>query len=293
MFTKVSNLVFLLSLQHQFTCMTLFVNKKFLFRLFFCIIPNSMKSFDQFLSITIFLFGFLIIHRMYKCKNLEWIRSEFSSKIIIFQIAIFVLLIFFIKTLTPVKALLVCLSQVFIFILAEIFLKTNRERRFLDTEIELIRFLHLKISSGQSLTESLRDFSCHLRNQEPQFSENLNSFVTFRQQICEKGMSDRQKHLLNFLFSLINNPVNCREKLKSLERQLQIEQDFRRRSGQSLLNVKLQGFLMSLLFLGSHLFSYFYMNHPINLSVFLISLTLFLIGGIWLMFIGRSFKWKI
>lgn len=173
------------------------------------------------------------------------------------------------------------------------FVKNKRQRQFYNFEIQFIRKLFLKISSGKSIVDALQ---AHLQKDGSDFEEFNNEvakLVTFRQQT--EGVKTRKSELrtVYWVKNIVDNPVNTLEKLKSIEEKLQIEHDFRRKSGQALLGVRMQALIMAVIYILALVFILLFFGMPKSIYPLVFSLTLFGMGMLWVLKIGKVIKWKV
>lgn len=102
-------------------------------------------------------------------------------------------------------------------------------------------------------------------------------------------LADLQKE-----FRLIErSQTRCLEQVKSLRRELKLLDSFRRRSGQITQQIKMQALIVTALFLSLLIFvvrQFGFFEH--RFLVFFASGT-FLIGLIWIFFVGKRMKWKV
>lgn len=280
-------------LQQQFTCMTLFVNKKFLFRLFFCKIIFLMSGIESLLVVITIVFGFFINIRILRI-SVE--KKLFSKKICqLYLMFYFFILIFqnLFFVVSPAKSLGIGLSMALVILFASKWKMIKQVNDFYLLEMRLIKGTHLKISSGKSLVDALSEQMGLIDDRFFEFRDCLSEFVSFRQQNLPELSNPRQNRLMVWVVDLVFNPVNAREKLQSYENKLQIEHDFRRRSGQALLSTKIQAAVMVIIYLGAAVFVIANYGFQKNFRHFSLSMCLFLSGVIWTLSIGRKIKWKV
>lgn len=241
------------------------------------------------LSIMILLFEIGIFVRVSSIFLKKDKVSEATIRNISTFFAIFLFILSLTLTFTPAFCIFVGLIPI---ILLFIYKNKNFKHRklFRNQELQFVRSLILQISSGSSVIDAIEK---ELKKLDPLFSTQIQCFVTFRQHFQAIKTSSLLIELEILLNNLINNPVNATEKLKSYENKLQIEHDFRHRSGQALLGVKIQAAIMLLIYICAFIYTITFYDFSKNQQIILISLTLFLTGFVWILLLGKKIKWKV
>jgi hypothetical protein len=83
------------------------------------------------------------------------------------------------------------------------------------------------------------------------------------------------------------------EQLGSLRRSLKIELNFRRRSGQVLLQGRIQAVVMTVLYILFFVFVSFQVSIWAHLKLICFSAALFLLGLVSILTLGKRIKWKV
>lgn len=101
------------------------------------------------------------------------------------------------------------------------------------------------------------------------------------------------KDLQRELVEIDRSQTRCVEQVKALRRELKMQEDFRRRSGQVTQQIKMQAIIVTALYLA--LFSFVIMQFGFQEHRFLIlmSLLIFLGGLLWIFSVGRRMRWKV
>jgi Flp pilus assembly protein TadB len=185
-----------------------------------------------------------------------------------------------------------CALLIALFVFSKV-LVIRRHRTFRDRFIIGLEMIILLMRSGRSFRDSLQYVinggdEGNRRTWEELwdvvvFSQQTTSFlaVPFLQQIAMEFIKvDRQSH-------------KSLERLRAFRRQLKMENDFRRRSGQAQTQALIQVVVMSILFVG--LLSYVTWDYGFRaiLKPAVFSLILFLIGLQCVWIISRRFKWSV
>ena len=171
-------------------------------------------------------------------------------------------------------------------------LKARREARFREEIYHIMNRLILKMKSGKSLRHAMGDL---LQEVDPfmrhKFGE-IFDFVVFSQH-QEKKPSAFVSAIIFELKKVDEEPHAAIRRLITYRDRLQIEAEFRRRSGQIVQQIRIQAILLSGLYLAVLLFVGREFGFRKNLSEIGISLLLFFIGLAWIVFGGRKMRWKV
>ncbi|MES2963436.1 MAG: hypothetical protein V4760_06065 [Bdellovibrionota bacterium] len=101
-----------------------------------------------------------------------------------------------------------------------------------------------------------------------------------REFVDELALIDRHPHL-------------AVRRLETFRDKIEIEESFRRRSGQVLARIRAQSSVMTGLYLAVSAFMIAKFGWSANAKLFAIATTSFGIGAIWLWCGGRNLKWKV
>ncbi len=99
--------------------------------------------------------------------------------------------------------------------------------------------------------------------------------------------------VVNEFIKIDKSPHLALKVLLNLKNKLLIESDFRRRSGKILYQVQIQSLVIGVLYFALMFFVINQYGWAENKRVILFSISLFLIGLVTLIKLGRSFKWNI
>ncbi len=212
--------------------------------------------------------------------------------VIYFAFLFFVLLIF----ATSSKASVLLLAPALGLILGERLLFYRCRKKLYQSLFPFIEAMVLRMKIGQgfrtaygeslnSLEDSFSRKKLEEMYQSVVFSQQNDSLtghgLGFLDQCCQEFRKvDRQGHL-------------AIERLENLKRRLKIETHFRRKSGQVLAQVHLQGLLLALIYLLLLAFVTFQFGLKAHWKWVSFSAVLFLFGGLWLFYLGRGMRWRL
>lgn len=174
--------------------------------------------------------------------------------------------------------------------------KWIHQRRELEFRAQFVSFLSsliLQMKAGKGFRESLK---LSQQDRSKVFREKLEQMaqiVVFSQHYNRKSMSAFHIQVLDEFIQIDRSAHAAIKRLENFRRKLEIEDDFRRRSGQILLQLRIQSLIMVGLFLA--LLTFVIWNYQISelKHIIFISITLFC-SGVGLAFIlGRKIRWKV
>jgi hypothetical protein len=270
---------------------TLIVNKKIFFSPFFAdkkLGGCALMIFSFFVSLLGFVFASRISQHLIDQKFLS--RSEMTK----IGTACFCVMIFALFIFTRARFALWCaifLPQL-MFAIAIFSLVKRRSRAFREHFREQLTVIHLKMKSGRSFRQALDEV---INESDLRYREKLaeiRSVVVFSQQ---KPMSRD-----SFVFEVIDefnridrNPHAAIRRLAVFREKLRIEDDFRRKSGQVLAQIRAQSLIMCGLYLAVAIFVGLRFGWRANIKLMSVSLLLFICGLVWIWLSGRRMKWKV
>lgn len=151
----------------------------------------------------------------------------------------------------------------------------------------------LKMKSGKSFRQSFAEVINEMTPTHAQRLREIFDIVVFTQQDKEVLRSDFLALIVRELRFADQNPHAAIKRLQTLRMRIKIAEDFRRRSGQALKQVRAQSFLMSGLFLAVVIFVVINFGFHRNQNLILIAFALFAVGLIWIHHGGKKLKWKV
>lgn len=124
-----------------------------------------------------------------------------------------------------------------------------------------------------------------------------NLFIELAQAIAfsEKANVGKWPSIANLAERVIEverSGVQCLEQIKAIRREHAMLENFRRRSGQVTMQIKMQALIVTFLYIGLLFFVGHMFGLKQNMHIVFLSLTMFLTGLIWIFLIGRKIKWK-
>lgn len=172
-------------------------------------------------------------------------------------------------------------------------LKSLRHKKLCDERIPILDFLISNMRSGHSLRTSLAEYGHHCK---PMVGAALKEFITCLQ--FKKPWRSLVSHpQLDFFFeelSLIDGISHRQvDRLKILRQRLKTERNFRRKSSQATIQIRMQAWVMSLMYVGMLTYICLEFGFWSHSRLILMSTSLFLMGLILVLNIGRRYSWKI
>jgi hypothetical protein len=157
--------------------------------------------------------------------------------------------------------------------------------------LRLLDHLILSVQSGHSLRVSLMMLS----RQEPSLLrvswENLVHAIAVENSSASLKSASLKK-LFDELSRIEKSQAKSADQLRSLRRNLKTSEDFRRRSGQVSLQIRMQAAISTLLFVGLLLFMITQFGFYRHQLLILTSGTLFFVGVVTVFVIGRRLRWN-
>ena len=169
----------------------------------------------------------------------------------------------------------------------------HRRRAFHKVFSESLNLTLLKMKSGKSYRQSFTEVISEMQSHHAMRMREIFDIVVFTQQ--DKGVL--HSRLLDLIVREMRiadqNPHSAIKRLQTLRMRIKIEEDFRRRSGQALKQVRAQSILMTGLFLAVVSFVVLNFGFSRNQHLILTALTLFACGIFWIHQGGKKLKWKV
>lgn len=240
-------------------------------------------------SIWLTSLGFVFAHRILGSSLQKIGLSNLHTRIFLVLAA---LMITFFIILAPHPSLLWFFIGTFLILLRLLpnFFSRYQEKLIHAHTLRLLDHLILNVQSGQSLRASLMLLS----RQEPSLLriswQNLAHALA-----VENSSSSLKSATLKSLFDELSriekSQAKCAEQLRSFRRNLKTLEDFRRRSGQVSLQIRMQAAISTLLFVGLLLFMITQFGFYQHQSLILAAGSLFFIGVVTVFVIGRRLQW--
>lgn len=168
----------------------------------------------------------------------------------------------------------------------------NRRKRFTSLRLPFIDELLLKMRSGKSLRESLRELCAQKNFERSRDLTELAPLLTMQGHKNDEHLLPEAREMLQELLKWDRTQVKTAEKLKAYRFQVRQSERFRQKSRQVTEQVKAQAIVCSLLYLAMLVWTGFRSPSELASGVVLVSFGLFCAGILAMVAIGRSFKWK-
>jgi hypothetical protein len=165
-----------------------------------------------------------------------------------------------------------------------------QEKLIHSQTLRVLDHLILGVQSGQSLRTSLKMMSRQESSLLRVSLENLVHAIVFENSaVGLKSMALRK--LFEELSRIERSQSKCVDQLKSLRKNLKTLEDFRRRSGQVSLQIRMQASISALLYVGLMLFVITQFGFYAHQMLIISSGTLFFGGVVTVFVIGRRLQW--
>ncbi len=171
-------------------------------------------------------------------------------------------------------------------------IKFSRETRFEEHFLEFLNLFLLYLKSGRSFSAS---FQLSVQNSQQNHRQKLTELynhIFFADRFVEKTDSQFLNSVILDLSRALKAPQNASKLVKSLRDRLRSEKKLRERAKVMTQSARTQAFFLTPIFLGLTIFCGINFGFKNNASMFLLSAMLFSLGILWLLQIGRSFKWR-
>lgn len=245
----------------------------------------------MFVLISILIFGLMFVLRIYKFNERNRIFDNQILKnvqmIIIFLTLacclLFIKRYFFmwIAVLTAICSLLVT-----IFVTAHF-----RERKFRQDFVDFLDRVILQVRSGHSFRNSLEISNAKTADSSRCKLEKIIEAVHFSQKV------DTSNSFVREIFeemSLVQHfSHKTLDRLCAFRRKIKIEDDFRRKSGRIVRQVRIQIVFLLFMYVGVLLFVGSRFGFLDNLKIILWSMGLFIVGLVGFFYLGVNKQWKI
>ena len=173
------------------------------------------------------------------------------------------------------------------------FLVHRRAKVFRDQFTSVLSLILLKMKSGkafrQALLESVDESTPIARRKLAEIA----NVVSFSQQNKTRTFDFFLSEVMGELILVDQTPHSAIQRLTVFRDRLQIENDFRHKSGQAMAQARAQSFIMSLLYIALMVFVVRSFGYRGNERIIFSSLIFFLIGSVWIWTGGKGFRWKV
>jgi Flp pilus assembly protein TadB len=240
-------------------------------------------------SILLTTLGFVFAHRILSSSLQNIGLSNLRSRIFL----ILALLMIFFFVIWSLQPMFLWFFFGIIFILLRFlphFFSRYQEKLIQSQMLRLLDQLILGVQSGQSLRSSLVTMTRQESSLLRVSLENLVHAIVFEN--SSAGLkSESLKNLFEELSRIEKSQSKSADQLKSLRKNLKVLEDFRRRSGQVTLQIRMQSAISALLYAGLLFFMITQFGFYQHRGLIVASATLFFGGMVTVFVIGRKFQW--
>ncbi len=188
--------------------------------------------------------------------------------------------------------LLIFVPQIFFFLLVYCVRKW-REKKFRQQFYSCLNNTILKMKTGKSLRQAFTEMSAESDPLMQQKLSEILEIVVFSQQNSLDWGDQFVKRAIVELRSADQNSHSSLRTLTAFRDRLRMEDDFRRRSGQVLQQIRFQSILITALYFAVLAFVGHEFGIKKNVRLISSSLLFFAIGLLWIQIGGRRLKWKV
>lgn len=241
-------------------------------------------------SILITSLGILFAHRILR-SSLQRIGFLNQMSRVFVPSAAFMIIIFALCSHHPLK-LWFCFG-VFLILIKFLpqFFSQFLEKQLGRHTLRIIDQLVLEVQSGHSLRSSLHAVASGESSLLRVSLQNLVHAITVEN--SSAGLSSAKlRGLFDELSRIERSQTKCADQLKSFRRHLKTLEDFRRRSGQVSLQIRMQALVSAALYIALLLFMITQFGFREHRGVIFVSGALFLTGLVTVFVIGKRAKWN-
>lgn len=171
-------------------------------------------------------------------------------------------------------------------------IKFSRENSFEEHFLEFLNLFLLFLKSGKSFSVSFQLSVQNSGENHRQKLTELYNYVFFADRYVEKSVSPFLNSVILDLSRAVKAPQNASKLVMSLRDRLKTQKNMRERAKVMTQSARTQVFFLTPLYLALCLFCGINFGFSNNINLFLLSSMLFSLGILWLLQIGRSFKWR-
>lgn len=166
-----------------------------------------------------------------------------------------------------------------------------RERKFRQDFVDFLDRVILQVRSGQSFQNSLEVSNTKTPHSSRMKLEKIIEAVHFSQKI--ETSNDFVREIFDELGSVQRFPHKTLDRLCAYRRKIKIEDDFRRRSGRIIRQVRIQITFLLIMYAAVLFYVTSRFGFAENLKIILWSLALFTTGMVGFFYLGVKKQWKI
>lgn len=171
-------------------------------------------------------------------------------------------------------------------------IKFSRETSFEQHFLEFLNLFLLYLKSGKSFSVS---FQLSVQNSGENCRQKLTelyNYIFFADRFVEKTDSPFLNSVILDLSRAAKAPQNASKLVMSLRDRLKSQKNIRERAKVMTQSARTQVFFLIPMYLSLSVFCGINFGFKNNTNLFLLSTALFSLGILWLLQIGRSFKWR-
>ena len=239
------------------------------------------------------LFGLFIAHRMVSsCETLQLFSHKHLFNVRIFSFLTVIAMNFVLRK----NLLLLGAWNVVIFLspwwLANT-IQHHRERCLKREIVPILDNLILSMKSGRAFRPSLLAYVEKSMTSVQITMKDFLSSLQYRKNIRQLTSDSQIFFFLNELFLVDQSTQRPLDRLKALRRRVYLENNFRRKSRQALMQVRVQSWILSTMYFFLMLFIHFQFDLRKHLTLLITSFALFALGTLILTRIGKNYRWKL
>ncbi len=246
----------------------------------------------MFINLLLSVFGFVVVTRtLMICADEFALTKQNTTMIVLFTFLLIVISIFLFQDHRFFFWIFIGIIWISLNIFPYFFRKKLIQKLKIRS-ISLLDEVILGLQVGKSFRTSLEQA---VQNQNSwyriQFLEIYSAVVA-----SERPSKTTKTAFLNILIEEFRNidqsQTKIVEQVRALRRQIKIEDDFRRRSGQVTQQIRIQAVVISFLYLALLSFVVMQFGFFQNQMLIMASSLLFIAGLAWIFLVGRGMKWK-
>lgn len=172
---------------------------------------------------------------------------------------------------------------------------TRRENGLPQEFQAFVDRVSLQMRGGQSFRKACEQ-SCETGNLFVQSQLHLVVLALSDQQKtpdCLQQMPPKLRKMVPEFLEIASHSHQLLRRVDLFRKKMKLESDFRRRSGEAAIQIRIQSMITGVLYIGLLIFVIVSNSSEGLYLLILVSLLLFGIGAFWILSVGRSYKWKL
>lgn len=241
-------------------------------------------------SILLTSLGLVFVHRILG-HSLQKIGFSNHHARIFLVLAAVMIVFFVLLSRQPIQLWLFFGTILLLLSLLPYFFSRYQEKLIQSQTLRILDHLILNVQSGQSLRVSL-DMLARQESSLLRVSlENLSHAIIYETSAANL-QSEALKNIFSELSRIERSQSKCADQLRAWRKNLKTMDDFRRRSGQVTLQIRMQAAISAVLYVALLLFVVTQFGFKPHRGLILMSGALFFGGVVTVFVIGRKMKWK-